>query len=152
MSDQAPFAVQAALRRHYEREVHSQLGVTLRALLRSDGGRLAYFDATQVVNDYIVQRRYVAGEVERVAIEAAQNDPNLSAAVGYEIGDLQSRPLESAWLVDGDGQVIDPAKSRRPVLGFLGVVLRSGELANWTPEQPGAVAERVTERMRVSAS
>lgn len=149
MSDEQPFAIQAALRRHFEREVHSPLGVTLSQLLRTDAGRLQFFDPNRIVESFEIQRRYVVGDVERIVIEAAQWDPTLSAAIGFELEDLQVRPEPSAWLVTADGDVIDPARSRRPVLGFLGIVLRNGEASNWTPELPHQVAVGDAQRLIV---
>lgn len=151
MNNEAPFAVEAALRRHFEREAHSQLGVTLRALLRSDADRLVCFDRSQVVDDFDVQRRYLVGcDIEQICMEAAQRDAHLLPAVGYVLSDERSRPERGAWLVRDDGAVVDPARSRRPFLGALGVKLRASEAALWTPSHPGAVGERSVAGLRVA--
>lgn len=142
MTDEAPFAIQAALRRHFEREAHSQLGVTLQSLIRSDSSRLQFWDGNLVVDDLHIQRKYVEGEAERVVIEAAQLDATLTPCIGYVLVDPQYRPTASAWLIDGDGNLIDPARRVRDSLAYIGVALRLTEAANWTPTQPHAVAER----------
>ena len=141
MSAESLFAVQAALRRHYERERHSQLGITLRTLTRSDAARLNFWDGSLTIDNYMVQRRYVDGEIERCVIEAAQADATLAPCIGYTL-EGGHRPEASAWLLDHDGNVIDPARRLREVQGYLGVALRSTEAANWTPSQPHAVGER----------
>ena len=150
MTDEAPFAVEAALRRHFEREAHSQLGVTLQTLIRSDGSRLQFWDGNVTVDDFHIQRRYIEGEVERVVIEAAQLDATLTPCIGYVLTDLQHRPDPSAWLLNQEGNIIDPAhRVRREGLGYFGVALRATEAANWTPHQPHAVAESAVSRLAV---
>lgn len=141
MTDEAPFAVQAALRRHFERETHSQLGITLQALVRSDGSRLQFWDGSLTIDHFYVQGKYVDGEIERVVIEAAQRDATLTPCIGYALTDSQQRPEPSAWLLDLEGNIVDPARRLRDVRGFLGVALRATETANWTPTQPHAVAD-----------
>lgn len=141
MNAEAPFAVEAALRRHFEREAHSQLGVTLRTLTRSDAARVTFWDGSLTVDNFHVQRKHVEGEAERVVIEAAQLDATLTPCIGYVLSDSQHRPEASAWLLDQDGNVIDPSRRLRDVLGYFGIALRATEAANWTPTQPHAVAE-----------
>jgi hypothetical protein len=142
MTNEAPFAVEAALRRHVEREAQSLLGVTLQSLVRSDASRLTFWDGNLIVDDFHVQRRYVEGEADRVVIESAQLDAALTPCIGYVLTDLQHRPEQSAWLLDREGNIIDPVRRvRRDGLGYFGVALRATEAANWTPSQPHAVAE-----------
>ncbi|MEZ5076973.1 MAG: hypothetical protein R2725_05980 [Solirubrobacterales bacterium] len=142
-SVETPFAVEAALRRHFHRETTgSQFGATLWQLVRSDQDRLVYFDGGRVIEDYDVQRRYVVGADERVAIEAHQSDPSLTPVFGWVLSDPQIRPEQAAWLVSDDGDLLDPARSRRPFVGGLGVVLRATEIAAWTPDTVYAVALR----------
>jgi hypothetical protein len=150
MPDEAPYAVRAALRRHYEREAAAPLGVTLRRLLRSDADRLRFWDGRLTVANVHVERKYVDREDERIAIEAAQLDGTLTPAFGYVVT-AGSRPQESAWLIDGNGNVIDPARRVRDVQGYLGVALRRAEAAHWTPSQPDAVGERAIHRQRLVA-
>jgi hypothetical protein len=148
MADEAPYAVEAALRRHFEREAQSQLGVTLRALTSSDADRLTFWDGTRGIGDHRVQQRYIESEAERVVIEAAQRDGTLTPCIGYALTDIQYRPEESAWLLDREGNIIDPAYLR-DVLGYFGVALRATEAANWTPTQPDRVTEGNVSRLAV---
>jgi hypothetical protein len=150
MTNEAPFAVQAALVRHYEREFSSPLGITLRALGRSDRDRLTFWDGNLIVDDFHVQRKYIDGEDQRVVIEAAQLDGTLTPCIGY-LYVSDSRPIEGAWLLNADGNVIDPARRLRQVEGLYGIALRATEAANWTPETPHAVAERPVHGHRVVA-
>ncbi|HVX33284.1 MAG TPA: hypothetical protein VHA80_09105 [Solirubrobacterales bacterium] len=132
MTPEAPFSVQAALVRHFEREVGSQLGMTLRALTRSDRDRLTFWDGDRIVDDFHVQRKYIDGRDQQVVIEAAQLDGTLTPCVGY-LYVPNSRPVEGAWLLTADGDVIDPARRLRQVEGLYGIALRATEAANWTP-------------------
>lgn len=152
MDGEQPFAVQAALRRHFAREVHTPRGIALGALIRSDRDRLQFWDGCLVVGDPYIERKFVDGETERVVIEAAQSDPTLRAAIGYVVTPGH-RPEEAAWLIR-DGKLIDPARRIRRdnrAQGYLGVELRDTEAANWTPAQPHAVGERDVHRQRVAA-
>jgi hypothetical protein len=141
VTDEAPFAIEAALRRHAERETHSQLGITLQALVRSDASRLQFWDGSLTIDNFHVQGKYVDGEIERVVIEAAQRDATLTPCIGYALTDSQQRPERSAWLLDLEGNIVDPARRLRDVRGFFGLALRATEAANWTPTQPHAIAE-----------
>lgn len=145
---EAPFAVQAALRRHFERERDSALGVTLRMLTRSDASRLQFVDGTLIVDDRRIERKYVETEDERVTIEAAQLDASLTPVFGYAVTS-GSRPQEAAWLLTSDGHLIDPARRNRDAEGFLGVALRRTEVANWLPDHRSAVAEQDVHRLAV---
>ncbi|HEX4669234.1 MAG TPA: hypothetical protein VH275_04585 [Solirubrobacterales bacterium] len=152
MENEQPFAVQAALHRHFAREVAAPRGVALGALIRSDRDRLQFWDGCQVVGDTHVERKFVVGESERVVIEAAKLDPTLSAVLGYVVTP-KHRPEEAAWLIR-DGKVIDPARRIRRdnrAQGYLGVQLRATEVVNWTPTHPLAVAERGAHRQRLAA-
>lgn len=150
MADLAPFGVQAELRRHFEREHQTQLGIVLRQLLRSDADRLDYFDGSRVEDDFRVQRRFVPGEAERVCIEAAQNDADLTPCFGYLLADDKSRPMATAWLLrNSDNSIIDPGRGQHPFIGALGVALKATEAGNWTPHTPGAVAESNVSRLAI---
>lgn len=151
-TSEQPFAVQAALSRHFAREVHSPLGIALGALIRSDRERLQFFDPMLITRNSLIERKYVDGEAERVVIETAQNDPTLRACLGY-VSFAKRRPEEFAWLLTEDGEVIDPAWSQHrhlTVQGFYGVALRNIECANWLPGQRHAVAERDVHRQRLA--
>jgi hypothetical protein len=149
MTAEAPFSVLAALTRHYEREFSSQLGMTLRALQRSDRDRLEYFDGNRIVDNFDVQRRYFVGADQQVVMEAAQRDGTLTPCIGY-LFVPDSRPVEGAWLLTADGHIVDPARGLRQVQGFFGIALKRSEVANWTPETPHGVTERASHRMRVT--
>jgi hypothetical protein len=137
---ETPFAVEAALGRHVHREsTSSQFGAVLWQLVRSDQDRLQFFDGSRVVEDYLIQKRFVDGEDQRVCIEAHQADHSLRPVFGFVLAERQARPEQAAWLVR-DGDVIDPARSRRPFVGGIGVVLRATEIAAWTPDTVYAVA------------
>jgi hypothetical protein len=155
MADEASFGTVAALTRHLHREQHSALGVTLGRLCRSDRDRLRFWDAARIVRNSVIERRYVEGEAERVCVEAAQQDPDLLACIGY-VGINGRRPEEFAWLLTTSGDVIDVAWSQHRhvhVLGFYGVVLGNVECANWLPgdHQRQAVGERDSGRQRLAA-
>jgi hypothetical protein len=155
VTNEATFGTIAALTRHFHREAHSPLGVTLRRLARSDRDRVRFFDAVALIHNPLIERKHVDGEVERVVIEAAQSDPTLIAAIGY--GSISGRrPEEFAWLIDAEGGIIDPAWSIHrtvTVEGFYGVALGNVETANWLPgdHQRHAVSERDSARQRVAA-
>jgi hypothetical protein len=149
MTSEAPFSVQAALVRHFEREFSSQLGMTLRALLRSDRDRLTFWDGNLIVDDFHIQRKYIDGADQKVVIEAAQRDATLTPCIGY-LYVPDSRPIEGAWLLTADGHIVDPARGLRQVQGFLGVALKRSEQASWTPETPHAVSERRVHGHRVA--
>lgn len=150
MTNEAPFSVTAALIRHYHREFSSQLGVTLRALQRSDRDRLTFWDGSLIVDNFDVQRRYFTGADQQVVIEAAQRDAKLTPCIGY-LYVPDSRPVEGAWLLTADGHIVDPARGLRQVEGFFGIALTPGERSRWTPTQPGAVAERAVSRHKIAA-
>jgi hypothetical protein len=155
MSDEAPFAVTAALVRHFHREAHSPLGIALTQLSRSDRDRLQFFDGSRIVRDAVVERKYVDGESERVVIEAALSDPTLRACLGY-VSIAGRCPEEFAWLLDADDGIVDPAWSQHRHLtidGFYGVALRATETANWLPgdHQRHVVSERESGRQRLIA-
>jgi hypothetical protein len=145
---EAPFAVEASLRRHFERERDSQLGFTLRALLRSDASRLQFWDGSLTIANEHVESKCIAGNEERVAIEAARRDPTLTACVGYVLIDSQQRPEPGAWLIQ-EGNIVDPARGLREAAAFLGLALRATERELWTPTHPHAIAERDVARLAV---
>ena len=94
------------------------------------GGPGDYGD--RIVDDFHVQRKYIDGRDQQVVIEAAQLDGTLTPCVGY-LYVPNSRPVEGAWLLTADGDVIDPARRLRQVEGLYGIALRATEAANWTP-------------------
>ena len=145
-ASQTPHQVQNELRQHMDREASSTFGLTLTALLRTDVTRLTFYDGDLVVEDKGVERRWVHEENERVCMEIAR-ERDLTVCLGYVLI-TRRRPVADAWLLDGD-KVIDVERERRHVLGLLGVPLRAGEIAAWTPHQPHEVAVRDIHRMNL---
>jgi hypothetical protein len=116
----------------------SRVGKTIAALLRSDSGRLQFWDGSSTVQHVAVQNTY-NGDEELTTMYAAERYANMRACVGWIA--IDGYPMQSgAWLTL-NGSVIDPAGAGRDALGFLGVQLKATEAALWTPTQRHAVAE-----------
>lgn len=144
------YAVETTLRQHFDRESSgSQFALTLTALLRSDRDRLEFFDGDRIVVHEEAERRWAHEEHERVCVEIASADPILTACLGFSVEE-GCRPQEDAWLIDADNHVIDVARERRLAVGFLGVRLRAGEVASWSPHQHHAVASGNVTRLKVA--
>jgi len=142
-------AVKTELMEYAKSQAGTRLGRTLGALTRSDRDRLTYWSGSLVVPHAVIERMDIPGSDEAVVISAAGRFAELRACIGFVVCE-NAQPTASAWLVL-NGAVIDPARSRRTLLGCYGVELRASEAANWTPTQPSAVAERDSSRHRVIA-
>lgn len=149
MNVETPYAIERTLRQHLSREGSSALGWTLDQLLRSDRGRLMFWDASAVAERPDIERRWEDGAVERITIQVAAETSGLSACVGYAVED-GCRPEGTAWLLDRDDRIIDVAGTRRDALGFLGIELRPGEVARWVPTDPTQVAVSDLARARAA--
>jgi hypothetical protein len=148
----ATFETIAALTRHYSRELAAgtQLATTMSALCRSDASRIEFWGGELVEPAPKLERLWVVNDEERICVQAAQLDGSLVCCLGY--AEVEGHgPVGTAWLIDRQsGAVYDTARSRRSVVGFYGVALRAVELANWTPSQPHAVAEKRVSGFRLS--
>jgi hypothetical protein len=141
-------AVKHQLTAYAQAQAGSRIGRTLAALTRSDRDRLNFW-AGPAVAHHTVEGMDRPGDEEAAAIAAAGRFGELRAAIGFVLCE-GSQPTMSAW-VDLNGALIDPARSRRTLLGCLGVALRHTERSNWTPTQRHRVAERDAHRQKVIA-
>jgi hypothetical protein len=143
------FQIESELRRHMAREGSSQFGVTLAALLRSDRSRLTLWTTDGVVRNAEIERRFVGGENERVAVEVSQAT-GLRVCLGY-IAEEGRRPVADAWLLDRDNlHIIDLESSRgRRLSGALGIALRHVEMSRWLPEMPYEIGRSDLQRVKL---
>ena len=109
---------------------------------------MQFLTADAVIDHFGVQRAYVAERGEESVFEAAQLH-GLKVVLGYSL-EIGCRPEEFAWLTNPYGELIDPARGRRAVDAYLGVELRHGEAARWTPTQPAEVVGGNVAGLKVS--
>jgi hypothetical protein len=142
-------AVKTQLTEYARSQAGTRIGRTLGALTRSDRDRLDFWTGPAVAHG-LVEAMDRPGQEEGVVIAATARFGELRAAIGFVLS--EGVPATTgAWLVLNGGAIIDPARSRRTLLGCLGVALTPGEVARWTPSQPSRVAERDVHRLRATA-
>jgi hypothetical protein len=101
----------------------------LRALLRSDRSRLAFWEGPALPNPQI-EAQDRPDDAVGAAVAAASADPLARVCIGWI--DTPEGFAAHGWIVTPDG-IADPARERLGATGYLGVELRSFELARWTP-------------------